>query len=176
MSRWSLFLTACASCATAGDDFEAQPGRKPDAAASETSIDAAADSAAIFPTEDSSAEMETSTDTGMVAADTAPADTGPMTTTLAIDTTECKAIACPASHPYIVGCKVVVGGDSGQVCIVATAASMSVTFKEGQSCGGETVKGSITCSTAMGTGLDATNCTTNKTKPLYIASIGSCPT
>jgi hypothetical protein len=173
-----IVICALIGCATAGDDFEAQPGRRVDASVNDsTNLDTsfAADTAVV----DSAIAETTADTTPMVDSATmmeVAMETGPMTTTLAIDTTECKAIACPASHPYVVGCKVTVGGDSSQLCIVYTAGSTSVTFKEGQSCGGETVKGSITCSTEPGTALTTTNCTSNKTKPLYITTIGACPT
>lgn len=171
MARW-VFLV-CVGCATAGEDTDIIPRRKPDSG-QPIAIDSgtvADDTGSVV---DSATIEDTSSDTGSTESE--PPEVGPMTTTLTIDTSECKAITCPSSHPYVVGCKVNVGGASNQLCIVHVAGSTTVTFKEGQSCGAETVKGTVTCSTAMGTGLDTTNCTSNKTKPLYITAIGMCPT
>lgn len=167
MVRWLSVFVLGVGCATGGEDSELP---RPDGG-----VDTLTATDTSEPSADSGPPMETSVDTGPIF-ETEPPDADPMTTTLAIDTTECKLIACPASHPYVVGCSVVVGGSSSQLCVVHTAGSTTVNFKEGQSCGGEAVKGTIVCSTAMGTGLDATNCTSNKSKPLYITAIGACPT
>ncbi len=166
MHRWLSLLLVGVGCATGAEDSDT-PTPKSDGGADTLVEDTTVASG-------DSAPLDTSVDTGPIFEVESP-DADPVTTTLSLDTTECKSIACPASHPYVVGCSVVVGGSSSQLCVVHVAGSTTVTFKEGQSCGGESVKGTITCSTAMGAGLNATNCTSNKPKPLYITAIGACP-
>lgn len=123
----------------------------------------------IFPVDDAIADY------GVEEVEIADAAPGATTITLTIDGTECKSITCPAGFPYVVGCAVSLSGSSNQVCIVHVAGSPTVIFKEGQACGSTSVRGTVTCSTDPGAPLDTSNCRVNKTKPLYITSLGACP-
>ena len=161
-----IFAVFLAGCVTGGGVSEATPA---DAAAATDASDASVSEASIFPVEDAWADY------GVEEVAVPEVATGATTIVLTIDGTECKSITCPAEFPYVVGCDLSFGGSSSQVCIVHQGDSSTVLFKEGQSCGSASVRGTVTCGTTPGAALDAGNCKVNKSKPLYIPSLAFCP-
>jgi hypothetical protein len=166
----------CLGCANGGGDDSEAPRRTSDAATDSAS---AGGDASIFAVEDTTAPAE---DTEPAPAeDTEPVDTGeldtaPPTTTLTVDTIECRTITCPSTHPYVIGCSITMSGASSIGCAVHITGGTTLSFKEGQSCGDTTVRGTVMCSSVPGTGLNAANCFMNKGTKLYVSTISSCPT
>lgn len=175
MRRTLAIAVVVVGCTTAsGDDVET--ARRP---SDDASADAAErDSSSIFPVEDTAPVEEDASaaiDTG-AAMDTAVVEDTTSTLTVTVDTLECRTIICPLTHPYVVGCNVTMGGASSIACAANVTTGRTIVFKEGQSCGDISVRGTVTCSTAAGSGLTRETCVMNKPTPLYVSTLSACPT
>lgn len=88
---------------------------------------------------------------------------------------DCVWAACPASAPHPVGCKITMAGSDCRGCIANAQGSSKVYFQEGNQCGAGKVTGQLFCSSVPASGLDAGNCSINKTIKYYEKDASKCP-
>lgn len=89
---------------------------------------------------------------------------------------DCVWVTCPASAPYPVGCSITMDGGDCRGCVAHASGSSQVYFQEGDSCSSSGTTGHLLCSSAPGSGLDATNCNFDKKYKYYVAAPEDCPT
>jgi hypothetical protein len=88
---------------------------------------------------------------------------------------DCVTVACPPSIPYPVGCNVTFSGGDHRGCVAHQVGSSTVFFKEGDECGKGWLRGTLTCSTTPGGGLNEANCAINKSSRIYRTHPNQCP-
>ncbi|MBI3201270.1 MAG: hypothetical protein HYZ29_06965 [Myxococcales bacterium] len=105
-----------------------------------------------------------------------PSATGSCTQKVNIDVDgDCVcAPPCPASAPYLVGCKIDFQGGNPNGC-VAPAKGGQLYFQEGVKCDAGHLKGYIMCSDVPGPPLGPGNCPINKSDPHWGSKPSQCP-
>jgi hypothetical protein len=88
---------------------------------------------------------------------------------------DCVTIECPADAPYPVACEIEFQGEDARGCVANTLGESVIFLKEGNDCGIGSVRGSLTCSTAPGSGLNAETCPMNKMIAFYPETGDQCP-
>ena len=97
---------------------------------------------------------------------------------LTIDLTidgDCVTVNCPPEAPYPISCEIVFQGEDPRGCVASTPTRSTIFMKEGNDCGVGAVRGSLTCSTTPGLGLNEENCPMNKEVMFYPANDEECP-
>jgi hypothetical protein len=88
---------------------------------------------------------------------------------------DCVWASCPSSAPHPVGCNITMAGGDCRGCVANAQGSSKVYFQEGNQCGAGKVTGKLHCSSVAAGGLDAGNCTINKTYTFYEEDPAKCP-
>lgn len=88
---------------------------------------------------------------------------------------DCVTAACPAAHPYPVGCNVLFSPGDDRGCVASEPDESVVYFQAGDECDKGLIVGTLLCSATMGPPLSAGSCPINKPLSLYPDSPAGCP-
>jgi hypothetical protein len=88
---------------------------------------------------------------------------------------DCVWTSCPPSAPHPVGCNITMAGGDCRGCVANASGSSKVYFQEGNQCGAGHVSGQLYCSSVPANGLDAGNCSINKTYKYHESTPSGCP-
>lgn len=129
--------------------------------------------------EEESEEESSSSATTTTAPTTTPATDGGAaegdTITVPVQASkDCITVACPASHPFPVGCAITFEGDDDRGCIAKTPNKSELYLQEGNKCSSGKASGTIICGKTAGT-VDQTTCQMNKKTKLFVADKDDCP-